>query len=501
MNLMVKRTPSSPCLGVYLDWWLAVSVAAALVVGAGVSAQQVTFKASSDMVAVYATVRDGTGNLVRGLTKDDFEIRENGTVREIVSFSNDVQPITLAMIVDRSGSLASRAGEVTLAAEGFFEALLPGDRVSLGSLTWDCVPLTDDLTRLRASIRGQVNVDWGSPIWESIDRAFFALQPEPGRRAILIFSDGANTDLPPMSGGPRALGGCQPARSGTGASAREVASRAERNGVMVYAVGVAVNGRRQDGDLRTLARNTGGELFRMQDGESLTPIFTRIAEELHSQYLLGFVPTVTDGTSARIDVRTKRRGLDVRARRSFAITPTVAAAEPVAPAGPLPDAAVTTAIADGLAGRSIKASCVARGGDGTDGFFDVTLEGPTARIMRAAKDARDARQTFSLQDVSARLRADTVTVSVVGRRPVSTEFGAADVAPPMALGVRLRGLGLRPSLLEPLGPSRLRFVPGPVQVEFDLTAMRALGSEIEVIVNSSPDARCRLDARALAQVR
>ena len=300
---------------------LAVLVAAAAAMGIGVSAQQVTFKSSSDMVAVYATVRDGDGNLVKGLARDDFEVRENGKVREIALFSNDVQPITLAMIVDRSGSLASRAGDVTAAATGLFDALRPGDRVSLGSLTWDCVPLTDDLARLRQAVTGPVMIDWGSPIWESIDRAFVAMANEPGRRAILIFSDGVNTDLPPLNIPATKSTPCQPARSSTGASVKDIAARAEQNGVMVYAVGVEVFGRRRDGDLRTLAQNTGGELFRMNDGESLTPVFTRIAEELHSQYLLGFVPTATDGTSATIEVRSTRRGLQVRARRSFAVRP------------------------------------------------------------------------------------------------------------------------------------------------------------------------------------
>ncbi len=287
--------------------------------GLVVQAQQVTFKASSDLVAVYATVRDGEGNLVKGLTKEDFEVRENGKARPIVSFSNDIQPITLAMLVDRSGSLASRAADVTAAASGFFDALLPGDRVSLGSLTWDCVPLTGDMAQLRQSVQGPARVDWGSPIWESIDRAFQAMQHEPGRRAILIFSDGVNTDFPPMNIPASESSSCQPAQSATGATVKDVASRAEQNGVMVYAVGVEANGRRRDGDLRTLARNTGGELFRMKDGESLTPAFTRIAEELHSQYLLGFVPTVTDGRSANIEVRATRRGLQVRSRRSFAV--------------------------------------------------------------------------------------------------------------------------------------------------------------------------------------
>ncbi len=281
---------------------LAVLVVAATAAGIGLSAQQVTFKASSDMVPVYATVRDGGGRLVTGLSRDDFEVREDGKVRDIALFSNDVQPITLAMIVDRSGSLTSKAAEVSAAATAFFDTLLPGDRVSLGSLTWDCVPLTSDLERLRKAVNEQINVDWASPVWASINRAFLAIETEPGPRAVLIFSDGDDRDHP---SGQREWNSCHGAPVSTRASRREV--------------GVEVNGTRKDAELRSMARNTGGELYRMKDGETLTPVFTRIAEELHSQYLLGFVPTVLDGKSARIDVRAKRPGLDVRARRSFAV--------------------------------------------------------------------------------------------------------------------------------------------------------------------------------------
>lgn len=121
--------------------------------------------------------------------------------------------------------------------------------------------------------------------------------------------------------------------------------------------------------------------------------------------------------------------------------------------------------------------------------------------MRAAKEARDARQPFSASDVTEPMRGDTVTVVAVGRRPVPTGFDAPEVSPPIAMGIRLRGLGTRPAMLEPLGTSRLRFRPGPAEALFDLSAVRALGPEIEVIINSAGDARCRLNARALAEVR
>jgi Ca-activated chloride channel family protein len=401
------------------------------------------FKSASELVAVYATVRDGRGALVRGLTRDDFEIRENGVVRDVVAFSNDIQPITLALVVDRSGSLAARAPEVSAAATRFLDALLPGDRVSFGSLTWDCVPLTKDVARLRIAVERPTMLDSGSPIWESIDRAFFAMANEPGRRAILIFTDGINTPTPPLRMPASETGGCRAAGTATGASIREVAARAERNGVLVYAIGVESMAGWRDADLKTLARNTGGESFRMNEGESLTPLFERIAEELHSQYLLGFTPTVGGGRTGRIEVRMKRRGLDVRSRRTYSVPADAVAAgpSPAADTGPLTDVAVGAAVKEGLAGRSLRTGCsTSTTSAGT--YFEVMFEGPVARIMRAAREARQRREPFDVTHVSARMRAPTVRV-------FAEQKAGAEIEP---LGQA------QPSAQEPmlLGPSAVR---------------------------------------------
>lgn len=493
-----------------------VTLALAAVVYSGTQAPQPTFRASSDVVAVYATVRDSTGTLVRGLTRDDFEVRENGRVTEIATFSGDLQPITLAMVLDRSGSLAARIGDVSAAARGFFGALTPGDRVSLQSLSWDCSPLTEDYSGL-SSLVGVMPPDLGSPVWEAIDRAFFSMADEPGRRAILIFSDGADSGSPPIGFPGVYQGPCRMSREATGASFREVASRAARNGVLVYAVGVPTGaGGRSDRDLRTLARDTGGDLFRMQDDEPLTPVFERIAEELHHQYLLGFVPVSRDGKVASIDVRVKRRGLQVRARRRFSVAPPPAGNQNATEV-PVSDADVEEAIAAGLAGRTLRAGC--QTSVNTSGaYFDVSLEGPLARVMRAAREARRAGDPFDVSSVTAAMRAPTVRVTATARTapspgPLPGDTSTADlpreqagpVVLPMASGLRLRSPdAVRPRLIDPVVGQVNRLQPSQTfESVFDLAAVRALGDSVEVIVLGPPNggARCRLSAGVLRDVK
>src|SRR5215831_7618102 len=91
------------------------------------------FKAGSKTVAVYVTVSDAEGHLVPNLTQDDFEIYDNGKKQTITVFENGVQPITLVMMLDRSGSMVGNFGLVRSAAEQFVGQLLPGDRARIGS--------------------------------------------------------------------------------------------------------------------------------------------------------------------------------------------------------------------------------------------------------------------------------------------------------------------------------------------------------------------------------
>jgi Ca-activated chloride channel family protein len=106
--------------------------------------------------------------------------------------------------------------------------------------------------------------------------------------------------------------------------------------VMVYTIGLSVNyfnGARQvqtrpDRSLRRIADETGGGHFELQKSDLLASTFTRVSQELRSQYLLAFVPENLDGKVHKLDVRVKRPGVTVRARRSYSATSDSPTAQP-----------------------------------------------------------------------------------------------------------------------------------------------------------------------------
>ena len=126
---------------------------------------------------------------------------------------------------------------------------------------------------------------------------------------VLVFTDGDDTA----------------SRKGLG----DVLNRAREEEVMVYAIGLQsefFNGQRvvrsrPDRSLRRLAEETGGGYFELQKTAELAPTFTKVAQELHSQYTLGFAPAVLDGREHKLELRMKQPGMSARSRRSYIASP------------------------------------------------------------------------------------------------------------------------------------------------------------------------------------
>ena len=272
-----------------------------------VFAQQPTFRTGTRTVALYATVTDAQKRLVPDLMQEHFEIFDNDKPQTIDLFVNEVQPITVVVMLDTSASMTGNLKLLEQAAEQFLLRMLPKDKGMVGAfndkIEFFPKAFTSDRDTLIRSLR---ELDFGNPtrLYDAVAASMDRFQKMEGRRVVLVFTDGEDTG----------------SRAGSG----DVLEQARREEVMIYAVGLRsdfFNGSRQvrskpDSGLKRLAEETGGGYFELEKTSDLAPTFTRVAQELHSQYLLGFTPGVLDGKVHRISVKAKG-GMTVRTRRSY----------------------------------------------------------------------------------------------------------------------------------------------------------------------------------------
>jgi Ca-activated chloride channel homolog len=285
-------------------------LAAALIAAGTMSgfAQQGVFRSGTRIVPLYATVVDAQKRLVPDLTKTDFEILDNEKGQEIQLFDNAVQPITVVVMLDTSASMMGNMELLKHASEQFVLRLLPKDKGMVGSFNDKIQFLPKSFTSNRDElVRSLALLDYGNPtrLFDAIHESIAHLKSAEGRRVVLVFTDGDDTD--------------------SSIGANPVLDEARNDEVMIYAVGFHsdyFNGSRQvhtkpDSSLKRFADETGGGYFELDKSSDLAPTFTRVASELHSQYVLGFTPAVLDGKIHRVLVRVKRTGLMVRARKSY----------------------------------------------------------------------------------------------------------------------------------------------------------------------------------------
>jgi Ca-activated chloride channel homolog len=273
--------------------------------------QQPTFRSGTQVVSLFATVLDGQKRLVPNLIQDDFEILDNDKLQPIVFFDNDVQSITVVVMLDTSGSMTGSISLLKSAAEQFLLRLLPKDKGRVGAFN-DKIQFSARFTGNRDELVSELkDLDYGNGtrLWDAVSASLDELQGVEGRRVILVFTDGDDTQ--------------SKARLGT------VIERARADEVMVYSIGLEsnyFNGQRQvkskpDGGLKKIADETGGGYFELEKTADLAPTFTRVAQELHSQYVLGFAPTLLDNKVHKLTVRMKQPGMTARARRSYLADP------------------------------------------------------------------------------------------------------------------------------------------------------------------------------------
>ena len=239
------------------------------------------------------------------------------------------------MLLDRSTSMRRNFELVEKAAEAFVGVMLPADKARIGSFSdriqVDPRDFTSDHDELLKILRTELQFEGPTPLWNAVNVGITALLHQQGRRVVLVFTDGMDA---PMN------------FSNNNSSLKDVMKRAEEENVMVYAIGLAGIERRwaaapggsgwtrrsaaaadggygggygghrggqpdrPDEGLPKIAAATGGGYFELTSTDDLASTFTRVADELHHQYALGFTPTKLDGKMHTLDAAGHDAGPD-----------------------------------------------------------------------------------------------------------------------------------------------------------------------------------------------
>jgi Ca-activated chloride channel family protein len=262
------------------------------------------FTSGVNIVEVYAAVVDQQGSPVTGLGRRDFTVLEDGRAQAVTAFTEADFPLSVALGVDRSFSMATRSRRAPLpsasAARTFLSELRPQDEsmiVAIGSEVEILAPLSTD-RQPQLAILSSLE-PWGTTgLYDAVIAAIDAIQAAKGRRALVLLSDGNDRY--------------------SKASADAALERARRSDVMIYPVAF---GRTRPPLFAELAALTGGRSSQPRDPAQLDATMRAIANELHHQYLLGYTPSrpIVAGEEQwrTITVRVNRSDVTVRARDGY----------------------------------------------------------------------------------------------------------------------------------------------------------------------------------------
>jgi VWFA-related protein len=283
-----------------------------------------------NVVNILCSVRDGKGRLVADLSKEDFEVREEGKPQEIRYFSRQTDlPLTIGLLVDVSRSQKNLLETEKRAADQFFTKVLKEKDLAFligfgpdAELVQDSTNSVRLLRRALESLRIREDFSGvypgpvpratrprGTVLYDAVYLASVEkLRHEVGRKAIIVITDGVDV--------------------GSRVKLSEAIAAAQKADAIIYSIhyldpraygfpayGVAAG----ESDLKKMSEETGGRMFKVDRKHPLDRIFSEIEEEMRSQYAIGYVPegNLAPGTYRRVEVQTRRKGLKVQARKGY----------------------------------------------------------------------------------------------------------------------------------------------------------------------------------------
>jgi len=275
------------------------------------SPQEPTFRtASTELVVLPVVVTDKHGGYVTDLSRDSFIVYDNGQRVPIDLFTNQDTPVTVGLIIDASGSMAHKIGEVTAAALAFARRSNPDDKLFAIRFNDDVLAVAGDGETVRAgdpeALRGvleSIRPIGRTALYDALMAGFDRVdRASPARKILILISDGGdNASL---------------------ATQDAVLQRARKSNVSIYTIGLfdAMDPDRNPRLLKSLARDTGGERFLPKSAGPLLTACEHIAREIRAGYTLGYAPPARDGAfhHVRVEVHAPdARRFEVRTRPGY----------------------------------------------------------------------------------------------------------------------------------------------------------------------------------------
>ena len=299
---MIRRTP------------LVAAALATLTLAAQAAAQDpaqikpFTLEVEVDLVSVTAVVFDKRGTFIRDLGTDDIELYEDGVLQDVDYFreasSDDAErvPLTVVLVLDTSGSMNRSMRFLQEAVLNFVYKLEEVDTamvVSFNESVKGSAEFTGDLDRLERIVDGLQ--PWGgTSLYDAIHYSLNRIRDAPGRKAVIVFSDGADTT--------------------SSLRDKDVVDYARAVEATVYAIGFKGSGPggSAKGFLKKVSKETGGQFFSPGNVGDLIKVFNSISDELKNHYLLAYTPKrEADGSWREIELKVKRKDTKVRVRKGY----------------------------------------------------------------------------------------------------------------------------------------------------------------------------------------
>jgi VWFA-related protein len=285
------------------------------------SAQDVTFSADVNLVALAVTVRDKTGKFVKDLTQSDFSLQEDGRPQKILHFAQEAnQPLKIGLLVDTSRSQIPVLEPERKASFTFLDKVLRSDDAAFVvsfdirvNLLQDFTSSRDDLNRALDALA--IPKRASTLLFDAVRQSSeHQMKPQNGRKAFIILSDGGDVHSQTSIG-----------------TAIEYAQRAD---TVIYSIvfaghpivvhpamiaGMAIYRARGRKTMRRLAEETGGLYFEVSKTTSIGQIYSEIEEEIRNQYSIAYTSDRTEGGKAfrKISLSVPDKNLTVHTRPGY----------------------------------------------------------------------------------------------------------------------------------------------------------------------------------------